>query len=173
MKPTPSQTADCLTHIEELTGRLRVLEPTLRARAADTSLDGYPTRSGPGASGGHGDPVGTTVALRIDHPDRDPLTHIHAEVVTRLDQARHLLEEAESAGRRALPPPTRTNLDDGCVSCARIKTWSPIHRTCRCRWCYDYLRTEREDPPVALVRAHAEGRRITTQLVVRLKRTGS
>lgn len=174
MKPTPTQTADCLTHIEQLTARLRTLEPILRRRAEDTTLDGYPRQSGPDAGGhGGGDPVGTTVALRLDHPARDTLANTHTDVTTKLHQVRRLLEQAESAGRRALPPTPTPNLDDGCTSCARIKKWSPIHRSGRCRFCYDYLRAENQDPPGALVRAHAEGRRITTQLVIRLQRMGT
>lgn len=172
MKPTAGQTADTLTQIEQLTARLRILEPTLRHRAEDTALDGYPRQSGPGAGiGGDGDPVGTTVALRIDHPQADHLGHAHRTVTTKLHAARRLLEEAESVGRQALPPPTSQILDDGCASCARIKTWSPIHRTRRCQWCADWARSHGgEDPPVDILRAHHQGRRITTRLVDTLTR---
>jgi hypothetical protein len=172
VKPTPGQTADTLNQIVELADRLRVLEPTLRARAADSALDGFPRQSGPGAGGhGHGDPVGTTVALRLDHPQADHLGHAHRQVLGKLDQARRLLEEAESTGRQALPPPTRQVLDDGCVSCARIKTWSPIHRTRRCRWCADWARNHGgEDPPIDILRRHADGRRITVRFVDSLRR---
>jgi hypothetical protein len=173
VKPTAFQTADCLTQIEQLAARLRTLEPNLRHRAEDTALDGYPRQSGPGAGQhGQGDPVGTTVAMRIDHPHSDVLGHAHADVLTKLHQARRLLEQAESAGRRALPPPpTRQNLDDGCVSCARAKTWSPISRTRRCRWCSDWATAHQgDDPPIAILRAHHAGRRITTRLVETVSR---
>jgi hypothetical protein len=166
MRPTPAQTADTLTHIEQLTARLRTLEPVLRHRAEDTALDGYPRQSGSGGAGTDGDPVGTIVALRIDHPARDVLVHTHTDVVTKLHQARRLLEQAESAGRRALPPAPTANLDDGCISCARIKTWSPITRTRRCRWCSDWAYTHHgDDPAIDILRAHHEGRRITTHLI--------
>lgn len=171
MKPTPGQTADTLTQIEQLVTRLRHLEPDLRNRAADTALDGYPRQSGAGGGQpGQGDPTGTTVALRIDHPQADVLGHAHRTLTTKLNAARRLLEEAESVGRQALPPPTRQTFDDGCASCWRIKIWSPIHRTRRCRRCYEYLRAEGEDPPVALVRARSEGRRISAQFVAECKR---
>jgi hypothetical protein len=167
MKPTHAHTADCLTQIEQLAERLRQLEPALRARASDTALDGYPRQSGPGAlGGGDGDPVGTTVAMRLDHPHADVLGHAHRTVISKLHQARRLLEEAESTGRQALPPPTRQDLDDGCISCARIHTWSPIHRTRRCRFCSDWARNHAgEDPPIDILRARRDGRRITTRLV--------
>lgn len=167
LRPTPTQTADCIAALEQLVGRLRRLEPDLRRRAADTALDGYPRQSGAGGSQhGEGDPVGTVVALRIDHPQSDTLGHAHRTVVLKLDQARRLLEQAESTGRQALPPPTRQRLDDGCVSCARIKTWSPISRTRRCRFCSDWSYAHGgEDPPIDILRARRDGRRITTRLV--------
>jgi hypothetical protein len=167
VKPTPTQTADCLTQIEQLAVRLRQLEQTLRASASDTALDGYPRQSGPGAGmGGDGDPVGSTVALRLDHPQADTLGHAHRTVISKLHAARRLLEEAESTGRQALPPPTSQTHDDGCISCHRIKTWSPIHRTRRCRFCSDWAYAHGgEDPPIDILRARRDGRRITTRLV--------
>jgi len=167
LKPTALQTADCITQIEELAARLRILEPNLRHRAEDTALDGYPRQSGPGAGQhGQGDPVGTTVAMRLDQPHRDTQAHAHTELLSRLDQARRILEQAESAGRQALPPPTSQAPDDGCVSCARIKTWSPIHRAKRCRFCSDWAYAHSgEDPPVDILRARRDGRRITTRLI--------
>jgi hypothetical protein len=172
MKFTAAQTNDCLTQITQLVGRLRRLEPDLRHRATDSAPDGYPRQSGPGGGQhGQGDPVGTVVALRLDHPHSDVLGHAHRDVVSKLHQARRLLEEAESAGRRALPPPANQNLDDGCVSCARIKAWSPISRTRRCRWCSDWAGAhDGYDPPVAILRAHHQGRRITTRLVETITR---
>lgn len=167
MKPTHTQTADTLTQIEQLTTRLRTLEPMLRARATDTALDGWPRQSGPGAGGHHhGDPVGATVAMRIDHPQADHLGHAHRQVIAKLHAARRLLEEAESTGRQALPPTTSQTHDDGCISCARIKAWSPIHRTRRCRFCSDWSYAHgSDDPPIDILRAHHQGRRITTRLV--------
>lgn len=170
MKPTAAHTADTLTHIEQLIARLRQLEPIIRHRAQDTALDGYPRQSGGGTRGGGGDPVGATVAIRLDRPHRDVIGTIHTDVVTKLDEARRLLEQAESAARRALPP-TTTDLDDGCVSCARIRTWSPIHRTRRCRWCSDWAYTHSgQDPPADILRAHHEGRRVTVRLVEMISR---
>jgi hypothetical protein len=172
VKPTAFQTADCLTQIEQLTARLRTLEPNLRHRAEDTALDGYPRQSGPGGGQhGQGDPVGIVVAMRIDHPHRDTQAHAHTQLLNDLDAARRFLEHAESVGRQALPPPTSQTLDDGCASCARIKTWSPIHRTRRCQWCMDWARNHAgDDPPIDILRAHHQGRRITTRLVDTLTR---
>lgn len=169
MKPTAAHTADTLTHIEQLTARLRLLEPVLRHRAQTGGLDGYPRQAGFGVASGHGDPVGSIVVVRLDNPNHDILARIHGDVVGKLDEARRLLEQAESAGRRALPPTPSTNLDDGCVSCARIRVWSPIHRTRRCRWCSDWAYDhDGDDPAPAILRARHEGRRITTRLVARL-----
>lgn len=42
---TPADAADVLTHIEQLTARLRALEPTLRHRAQDSAPDGSATRT--------------------------------------------------------------------------------------------------------------------------------
>lgn len=168
MKPTPGQTADTLHQIEQLAARLRALEPQLRAH--ETTLDGYPRQSGPGGGAGQGDPVGTIVTLRLDQGHHDPIAHAHTQLLDHVHQARRLLEAAESAGRQALPRTTPTPDNDGCVSCARIKTWSPITRTRRCRFCYDYLRAEGEDPPIDFLRAHHDGRRLTTRLVDTLTR---
>lgn len=173
-KLTAAQAADCITQIVELAHRLRILEPTVRERAGPTGRDGYPPTSGPNAGhgSGGGDPVGNLVALRLDHPQPDPLATAHVDLCANLEKARRLLEEAESTGRQVLPFVAPIS-DDGCISCARLHRWSPIHRTRRCRFCYEYLRAESADPPAALVRAHLEGRRITTSLVIRLQQTGA
>lgn len=166
MNPTAAHTADIIEHIEQLTARLRILEPILRRRASDTTFDGYPRQSGPAQGPGHGDPVGATVVLRVDQPHRDLLSSTYHDITRKLDQARRLLEQAESAGRQALPPPPRPILDDGCRSCARIRTWSPISRSGRCRWCSDWAYAHNgDDPPADILRAHHEGRRITTRIV--------
>lgn len=167
MTPTDRHTADAFDQIEQLVVRLRQLEPVLRHRAATTDRDGYPRSSAPDA--GHhsttGDPVGALVVLRVDDPRGDPIAHAHHRLVSYLDQARRLLELAESAGQQALPPPTARTEDDGCVSCRRTKTWSPISRAGRCRWCSDWAyQHQGEDPPVDILRAHHQGRRITTHL---------
>lgn len=173
-KLTAAQAADCIAQIIELATRLRILEPTVRQRSGPAGRDGYPPSSGPNAGHGNGggDPVGNLVALRLDHPQPDPLATAHGDLCAKLHDARRLLEEAESAGRQVLPSVIPVG-DDGCVSCARIRMWSPIHRTRRCRFCYEYLRSESADPPAALVRAHLEGRRITTSLVIRLQQSGA
>lgn len=170
--PTARQAADIIDQIEQIAQRLRHLEPIIRSRATDTDRDGYPRSSAPDA--GHsttGDPVGSLVALRLDDPRGEPLTHAHHQLVTNLHRARRHLEQAESAGRQALPPDPNTTHDDGCISCARIKTWSPIHRTRRCRWCSDWAYTHAgDDPPVELLRAHHEGRRVTVRLAGTIRR---
>lgn len=171
-RPTARQTLDALNEMDGLIRRLRLLEPDLRAKTHDTALDGWPRQSGPGHGHGQGgDPVGATVAIRLDHPHHDPHLRAHTTMLTKLHQARRLLEQAESAGRQALPPTRRRNLDDGCVSCARIKTWSPINRTRRCRFCADWSYGHGgEDPPIAILRAHTDGRRITVRLLERIRK---
>lgn len=173
MRPSVAQTDACLTQIQQLTTRLRTLEQNLRRRAEDTALDGYPqSAAGHGTSSGTSDPVGAVVALRLDDPRTDPIQHAHTQLVTKLDHARRILEQAESDGQQALPPPPPT-IDDGCRSCARIKTWAPIHRTHRCRWCSDWAYNHNgEDPPPEILRAHHEGRRITEHTVKTLTHRG-
>jgi hypothetical protein len=163
---TPTQTADTLTQIEQLAARLRLLEPTVRQRAGTTGRDGYPPMSGPDAGHGRGgDPVGNLVALRLDHPRGDILAAAHTDLLSKIHEARRLLEQAESAGRQALPPVTNLT-DDGCVSCARIRRWSPIHRGRRCRWCGDWTASQGGgDPPIDILHAHHDGRRVTVRLV--------
>ena len=165
-RTTPQQAADAIAEIEEIAARLRHLEPRLRQRATMSDRDGYPTNSGPSRGNGmQRDPVGVLVALRIDHPTGDTVRHAHTELVTKVDQARRLLEQAESAGHRALPPATNV-ADDGCVSCSRLSRWSPIFRSRRCRWCaYFSYAHGGEDPPAELLRAHHEGRRISERMV--------
>ena len=170
-KLTAAQAADCITQIVELAHRLRILEPTVRERSDTTDRDGYPRSSAPDAGHGTGgDPVGNIVVLRIDHPEGDHLGSAHTDLLNNLHEARRLLEQAESTGRRALPP-TIPISDDGCVSCARIKRWSPIHRGRRCRWCGDWNASQGGgDPPIDILHAHHDGRRVTVRLADQLRR---
>lgn len=162
---TPSQAADTLTQVGELAGRLAILEPRLRQAARGTPLDGYPRSSMGGVHGHGGDPTGTVAALRVDHPGIDTLAQSHHRVLGLVDHARRLLEEAESTAHQALPPVVSQGLDDGCTSCARIKAWSPVHRTRRCRWCYRWAGDHAgDDPPIDILRAHHDGRKINVRL---------
>lgn len=55
--------------------------------------------------------------------------------------------------------------EPGCSSHARIDMWVPVEDNGRCRWCYDFWRAEGIDPPAELLKARADGKRITRQMV--------
>lgn len=58
--------------------------------------------------------------------------------------------------------------EPGCTSCNRLKMWAPVHRDGRCKWCYEWWLANKQEPPIPLLRAHHEGRRITSALERRL-----
>jgi hypothetical protein len=51
-----------------------------------------------------------------------------------------------------------------CASCARINEWATVHRSERCRWCYDFWLRWRRDPPIELLRDRRDGKRITSHM---------
>lgn len=55
--------------------------------------------------------------------------------------------------------------EPGCSSHARIQDWEPVDRNGRCAWCYRFWLSEDIDPPLELLKARSEGRRITAQMV--------
>jgi hypothetical protein len=102
-RPTPRHTADCLAQIDQLTKRLRLLEPIMRRQAAGSGPDGYSSTSGPSDRGNHrggySDPVGNLVAKRLDDPRADVLVNAHTEMLAKIHRARALLAAAEVAAR--------------------------------------------------------------------------
>lgn len=60
----------------------------------------------------------------------------------------------------------------GCTSCKRDgDAWEPVYTKAEsselCRWCYDYRATHGHRPPVAIVKMHRQGRRISTADIAR------
>lgn len=60
----------------------------------------------------------------------------------------------------------------GCTSCKRDGgAWEPVYAKAEsselCRWCYDYRATHGQRPPVAIVKMHRQGRRISTADIAR------
>lgn len=60
----------------------------------------------------------------------------------------------------------RTTTDEEwCRSCLRIDWFCPRSRGDLCRWCRDFQATEGQLPPIDLLRARRDGRRITEAMV--------
>lgn len=156
----------------------------LMRRSRHGTRDGFPTSSGLRQSGGPAtvldeedkpmpplsDPVGELV---VSEPMADPVRRSASVVVRNLKGAVGQLNGAVSALAQALPPPAFD--EPACVVHARVldgqgrPTFVTVEegRT-RCGWCHDWWLANGEDPPPAVVRAHDEGRRMTTKLVAEL-----
>lgn len=52
-----------------------------------------------------------------------------------------------------------------CGSCERINEFAEVFRSGLCRWCYAFDQQHHRSPPITLVRAHHDGRKITRQMV--------
>jgi hypothetical protein len=67
---------------------------------------------------------------------------------------------------RDRPKPEKTSVEDWCTSCLRIGKVEPRYRGDLCRWDYDLCRAYvLTQPPIELVKARHEGKRITQQTV--------
>lgn len=63
-----------------------------------------------------------------------------------------------------------TSDEDWCRSCLRIDWLNPRSRGDLCDWCYRYVAAEGEQPPLELITARRDGKRITTSMVADVKR---
>lgn len=165
----------------------------LAAQARKRTRDGFPTASnfrriGGGGGATEADPTYARAAESVDEPDRDPLRHADHRVREALALASKLLDVAVLELVKAQPPLLNEGGEPGCVVHARIvddlgtekrRRWVPradkgdgrLHD--RCGWCHRWWIAEGEDPPEALVRAHDDGRKLTTKLVAELTRKTS
>lgn len=130
------------------------------------------------------DPAGNA-AMPDEH--EDPLRLSLQEIVRSLRLARREVRRAVTELVKAQPPLLNEEGEPGCIVHARIvddiggekrRRWVPRadkgdgRQHERCSWCHRWWISESEDPAEALVRAHDEGRKLTTKLVAELTRKG-
>lgn len=170
-RPAPHQWEALCDDIAAMATRLRLSGPGLLARAKERTRDGYPTAS-MGGEGGPGsvlddrgdpmpplnDPVGELV---VAGPMADPVRRDAATMLDGILQAHRQLQRAISPlvdVEELLPP-------NGCTSCSRFDVWSVIFRAGRCRFCYDWRRSDPhlQDPPELEVLAHHDRRHARVQ----------
>lgn len=53
-----------------------------------------------------------------------------------------------------------------CSECERIGEWSDVFRDGRCSWCYKFWLIWKRDPPIEILKARKDGRKITRQIVI-------
>jgi hypothetical protein len=97
--------------------------------------------------------------------------------LTQVDELRALAQSTANRGRKLLPSNPENPGAPGCRSCARTEghngpRFVEVHYKDRCRWCYDFNRVYKTDPPVELVEAHHAGKRITERMVLVSLRAG-
>lgn len=137
------------------------LRPMEGSKATVVDEDGVPM---PDLS----DPVGEAVVSMLAG-DRRPST-VREDVKllnATFAEIRGLARMADGARDRAMLPDDKT-LDPECCEVHKRHEFGvePLHRSGRCRWCYDFWLAEGVDPPLPLLKARAEGRRITQQMVM-------
>lgn len=129
---------------------------------------GYPT-----GGDGTGDGTSRTEALGIAPPDA--IDREERELGRSLERALRELNVAYNIcaryGSACIPlRPEPVSDDDGwCVSCLRDRNhlepvWAGRYARL-CRWCAEFLLAQGVEPPLALLRARHEGRKITTHMV--------
>lgn len=171
------QTDDALDHIEQLTIQARAAHTLVRRRHLE-DRDGYPTASlgGSGSATNELDDDGTPLPQHSDPTARivigrdeasDTIGIALANLVQNISDARRSLEAAISNAARAWPPVKIKSVDDTwCVSCLRINIHSPRKDDTRyCSWCGQWRAVHNKLPPLEIVQARADGRRITPKLI--------
>lgn len=174
---TAAQRADTIRAMRRQLDRLTTDDQALAARATADRPDGWPrTTSRGGSRGGHGDPTGTAVAIRLTHADE---SNAAVQAYALLWQASRLLEQADSQRARALPPATpEPDNDTWCASCLRAGHCTP--RTPRqggrqdlCTWCQKYWYAEGQLPARDILNKHHRGIRITEPMIRHARTAGS
>lgn len=102
-----------------------------------------------------------------------------------LKTARDALKSARATILRATPVPQADTDTDGCVSCRRVGTWSPVTGRARlergrprkdaiavplCSWCAGFFHAEKRLPAKSLLEKHLRGGRVTQQDIDRANR---
>lgn len=174
-----AQLADDLADLTRRTpGGARPAATVAANRLADYAARGFPA----GGTGG-GIPTGTSdpVLRLIEAGVRDPYTAARHELDLHLEQAAaHLRQAARISAANLLhrieKPPEPDLL--WCSSCSRVKDsqgrhhHEPIHATPPggsplCRWCYDFRRGQGVLPPLPIIEARLQGKKITQTMVDR------
>lgn len=169
------QTRDAGEHIRELILALMTDNDELSDRASDWGLDGYPSSSGferttPSTEfddDGHPvphrtDPVGRTVARRVDHPQANPMRAQRDETRAFIARVRREAEALHGRNIAALRPPAdNSDLEPECPSCRAAGVWERVlYRAGFCRFCYEWrLSHKMVNPPRKVVTAKHFGTR--------------
>ncbi|HVX20902.1 MAG TPA: hypothetical protein VHB02_06125 [Acidimicrobiales bacterium] len=138
--------------------------------------DGYRTRSMGGGTAatiydddGHAmpplaDPVGELVV--DDRKVRDPMVDHVTTLMRSLTHALGDVRIARASFIRAWEEHGEPGTGEpACRVHARIGIFEEVHRSDRCRWCYDFYGNHGVDPPRDLVRARADGKKITQRMI--------
>lgn len=134
------------------------------------------------------DPTSPDGMLRVRVPSNDPTGEAAlgvdeaSQALARLDGLLRQLETAcrglaglrdEWAPKEGASRPVDGPGEDWCSSCWRDgQHCEPVsgHHAGRCRWCGTWRSEHGEDPPLALLRMHHQGERITVQMAERYSR---
>jgi hypothetical protein len=101
----------------------------------------------------------------------DPGLGLHGQVLERINEAWAaallLIDQVQSLRPdRGAQLELVTTDDEWCRSCMRIGKCSPRYRGDLChRPCYEFHQLVRQDPPIWLVAAHHEGRKLTEKML--------
>lgn len=158
-KPNDSQQAVMFEHLHAVVDYLKDHYPQVQQQSEMTA--GFSSSSIGVMGSGFGDPVGNAVTS-----DRPSPSEWAQDCLTLIDEFYAMGKSVENRVRRLMPPEADSAGEPGCKSCARLaKNWAVVHRSERCRWCYDFWLVEKQDPPVDLLIARRDGKRITDRMV--------
>lgn len=157
---------DCLT----LGRRLSVVEHVDGFRASVRPMDGdRDSHDEDGEPITLSDPVGEVVARILDGEGRRGSTTEDVRLLTSCwAELRGIARQMDGARARILAPTDEgAKVDPDCCAVHERHEmgFEPLHRSGRCRWCYDFWQAEGVDPPKPLLEARARGQRITAAMV--------
>ena len=112
------------------------------------------------------DPTGELV---IQRRVSDPMWEQAASVWQALTHALGDLRVARGSMIKAFEGRDEEPDEPGCVNCQRVASWVPVHRSERCRWCYDFWLAEGFDAPDDLLKVRASGRPVTQRMVTQAR----
>lgn len=146
----------------------------LLALMAAARRDGRPTRSfggsAPSAVDADGEPL-PPYSDRVGEVGSNPVKvadpiRVHGEQLVRnLAHALGDMRRARGHMISAFEDVKPAEGDPACAAHAAAGIFERAERPPRCLWCYRFWLAEKRTPPVELLRAKAEGRRITVQMV--------
>jgi hypothetical protein len=132
-------------------------------RTRSGSGDGFPRSSGMGGGSQRSNDysiVESTVERRLEGGEEaDPVKAFWAlwnDLILARRAARSAVQRLADA-----TPPAAAPGDPSCRCCGNLV----VYALERCRWCWEWHRSQGVDPPPAILQARRDGRRITTKLV--------